>query len=415
MVIDDRTHYLRQMRNFLGFFALILVLFVLKVASEVTLPIAIALFIFALVNPFMSKLEKLKIPGWICVAITMLLVLVLLLGIFYLCVNMGNAVVSRLPYYVIRVASLDKVLSGYLAQYFDEIPRDFSILASLNVDWYNLLMTAIASFSTKTLSIVSDFMMIMVTLLFVLMEKTTFMPKIRMSVKSGSSGRVGATLGRINKQISKYLLLKAAISLATGFCFYLIALTVGLDFALVWGILAFVLNFIPTIGSIVITVVTIFMAVVQYFPSWGPIVYVAVFTTLSEMILGNIIDPKLQGVQLNISPLVLLISLSVWSYIWGIMGMFLAVPIMSIVQIVCAVIPDLRPVAIMLSTGKSYSREHREKEHEKEDRKTRKKKGKPNEEEVKENRYTDVILPEGENKKEAQEAQEEEDDGNKPE
>ena len=77
------------------------------------------------------------------------------------------------------------------------------------------------------------------------------------------------------------------------------------------------------------------------------------------MVLGNIIDPRLQGVQLNMSPLMILISLSLWGYIWGLPGMFLAVPIMSIIQIVCAIVPSLKPVAVLLSSGKSYIREYR--------------------------------------------------------
>ena len=76
-----------------------------------------------------------------------------------------------------------------------------------------------------------------------------------------------------------------------------------------------------------------------------------------EMILGNVIDPKLQGVQLNLSPLVILVMLSLWGYVWGIVGMFLAVPITSVIQLICANIPSMRPLAILLSSGSSISRE----------------------------------------------------------
>ena len=165
-------------------------------------------------------------------------------------------------------------------------------------------------------------------------------------------------LGRINRQISKYLVLKLLISLITGLMFYLTAVVTGLDFALVWGVLATLLNFIPTIGSIIVTVLTILMAVIQFAPdSWINIVYVFLLTISIEMILGNIIDPRLQGVQLNMSPLMILVSLSIWGYIWGLPGMFLAVPIMSIIQIVCAITPSLKPIAVLLSSGRSYVRE----------------------------------------------------------
>ena len=79
-----------------------------------------------------------------------------------------------------------------------------------------------------------------------------------------------------------------------------------------------------------------------------------------QMILGNVIDPKLQGVQLNLSPLVILIMLSLWGYIWGLVGMFLAVPITSVIQVICANIPSLRPFAILLSSGVSKNRTKKE-------------------------------------------------------
>ena len=113
------------------------------------------------------------------------------------------------------------------------------------------------------------------------------------------------------------------------------------------------------------------------------------------MILGNIIDPRIQGVQLNMSPLMILISLSVWGYIWGLPGMFLAVPIMSIIQIVCAIVPSLKPVAVLLSSGKSYIREYRMQEQGR-----RRKRKVQDEEPPQESPKGDIILPEGDNPKE---------------
>ena len=132
------------------------------------------------------------------------------------------------------------------------------------------------------------------------------------------------------------------------------------------------------------------MAVIQFTPNWIMIVYVAVLTISIEMVLGNIIDPRIQGVQLNISPLMILISLSFWGYIWGIAGMFLAVPVMSIIQIICLMVPSLKPVAIILSSGKSYVREYKEKESMKKSISRRRAKHK---EEQQPQRLDDIILP----------------------
>lgn len=320
----------------------------------------------------------------------MVFVIAIFLILGYLIGILVNLLIAKLPYYAERVKAVDTLLSQYIIDYVDDIPKDFSIIGSLNVDWYSFLMGWLTSISSRVLSLLSDVMIILITLMFLLFERSTFMPKISFALDKEKGQKLSSLLGKINKQISKYLALKTIISLLTGICFYLTALVTGLDFALLWGFLAFVLNYIPTIGSIIATGLTIFMAVIQFTPNWIMIVYVAVLTISIEMVLGNIIDPRIQGVQLNISPLMILISLSFWGYIWGIAGMFLAVPVMSIIQIICLMVPSLKPVAIILSSGKSYVREYKEKESMKKSINRRRAKHK---EEQQPQRLDDIILP----------------------
>ena len=356
------SSYLRQIRTILFLGIIVLVLFVLKATSEVMIPVAFALFLFAFVNPIMEKLSKFKIPNAISIILIMLFVVSLFLIVGYFMGIMVNLLIAKLPYYAERVKAVDSLLSQYVIKYIDDVPRNFSMIGSLNVDWYSLLMGWLTSISSRVLSLLSDVMIILITLMFLLFERSTFMPKVSVALDNDKGQKLSSLLGKINKQIAKYLSFKTIISLATGLCFYLTALVTGLDFALLWGFLAFILNFIPTIGSIVVTGLTIFMAIIQFTPDWIMIVYVALLTISIEMVLGNIIDPRIQGVQLNISPLMILISLSFWGYIWGIAGMFLAVPIMSIIQIICLMVPSLKPFAIILSSGKSYVREYKEKQ-----------------------------------------------------
>ena len=387
---EASNNYLRQIRTILFLGIIILFLFVLKATSEVMIPVAFALFIFAFVNPIMEKLSKLKIPSGLSIVFIMVFVIAIFLILGYLIRILVNLLIAKLPYYAERVKAVDTLLSQYIIDYVDDIPKDFSIIGSLNVDWYSFLMGWLTSISSRVLSLLSDVMIILITLMFLLFERSTFMPKISFALDKEKGQKLSSLLGKINKQISKYLALKTIISLLTGICFYLTALVTGLDFALLWGFLAFVLNYIPTIGSIIATGLTIFMAVIQFTPNWIMIVYVAVLTISIEMVLGNIIDPRIQGVQLNISPLMILISLSFWGYIWGIAGMFLAVPVMSIIQIICLMVPSLKPVAIILSSGKSYVREYKEKESMKKSINRRRAKHK---EEQQPQRLDDIILP----------------------
>ena len=352
--------YLRQIRNALVFMAIILLGFLMKTGMNVLLPIVIAVFIFVMVNPILNKMDKLKVPKFLSLIAVLAIVVFVAGALLYTVIVMVNMLLSKLPYYSARVQLFDEFISNHVAIFFDEEPGSFSVLGLLNVDWLGIAIGTLSSFSTKIIDILKDCMLIFVYLLFLLMERQSFMPKLIAALPHDKAERFAQLGMKMNRQMSKYIFLKIAISAATGVMFYLVAVLTGLDFALVWGVLAFIFNFIPTIGSIIVTGGTILMAMIQFMPNWGMIFYIAIMMTSIEMILGNVIDPKLQGVQLNISPVVILVSLALWGYIWGIIGMFLAVPLTCIIQIVCANIPSLKNVAIFLSTGKFLRQDHEE-------------------------------------------------------
>jgi predicted PurR-regulated permease PerM len=162
---------------------------------------------------------------------------------------------------------------------------------------------------------------------------------------------IGRIIEHINQQVGRYINLKFFISLATGFLVWFFLTIIGVDFPLVWGVLAFLLNFIPSIGSFVLVVITITMGVIQFYPNMGKIIIVAIAMIGTQVTIGNFLDPRLQGRRLNISPLLILFSLIFWGWIWGVVGMFLSVPITVVIQIVCENIPALRPIAVMMESG----------------------------------------------------------------
>ncbi len=349
----------RSLKTILGIFLVIIILFVLKEAKTVALPLAISCFCFLLCNPFVDRMEHLRFPRWLSTLIVMVLLLVFFLACGWFFVLTINTLVRQVPNYIVRVATIDSWLTEFLVNKFDADFGGSTLLSMLNFNWAKILMDSLYSVSGKFVSIASDAMLIYIFVFFLLLERQSLIPKLK--VMSNHRGmKVAVLFERVNRQVSKYLLLKALISGATGVLFFLAALVTGLDFAFLWGVLAFVLNFIPSIGSIIITTMTILMAIIQFAPEWPMIIYVAVLMISIQMVLGNIIDPRLQGVQLNLSPFVILVSLSLWGYIWGIAGMFLAVPITSVLQIICANVKSLRTVAVIISSGKSYRRQYEE-------------------------------------------------------
>ncbi len=351
-------------RDILIFFAIAFFLYLMKTTASIIVPMVIAFFIFIFLNPLLSRLDKLHVPRILSMLITLAIVaavFVLFLYVFFIMVNMLMSPESGIAAYAARVNQLDATISASLAPYLDEDPDTFSLLSWLNINWYSVLMSGLASVSSKFISVLSDALLVFLYLMFIILERQTILPKLLAALPRGKVQRATQMVERMNKQTSKYLFMKVIISLATGIMFYFASVITQLDFALVWGVLAVILNFIPTIGSIVCTAGTIIMAIIQFAPDWGNIVLVAVLMISIEMVIGNIIDPRMQGMQLNISPLVILISLAIWGYVWGLPGMFLSVPLTSMMQIICANVPSLRPIAIMLSEGRNYRKDYEKK------------------------------------------------------
>jgi predicted PurR-regulated permease PerM len=359
---DDSRHW--TCGTTLAVIAAILVLAALKATKDIAVPIVLSVFVFFLLSPLLDRLDRLRVPHVLGIVVCFLLV-VLIVGLaWWVVYKTVSMLVSMIPVYVDRVGALDRLLTQKFSSYIS-VPKGETFLSQIPLQWEDMLVGGVTTVSSQLISVIKVCVLVILFVLFMLMEKQLFLPKV-FHAFSESNGPMVAMLGqRISRQVSKYLLLKAVISLLTGLMFYLTAMIAGMDVPMLYGVLAFVFNFIPSIGSIIVTILTILMSLIQFAPHWGPVIFVSVMAISTQMILGNIIDPKLQGGQLNLSPVVILISLSIWGYIWGVVGMFIAVPLTSCAEIICANIKSLKPIAVLLSSGKSYERqrEQQRKEH----------------------------------------------------
>ena len=341
---------------FLGILVTVAVLTVLKLSKDVAIPLLFSVFCFLLFSPLIRRMDKLHIPRFISITFVMILLLFIFVAAGWFIVMTVDTLVRLIPFYTDKVISLDRLLSSKVSGMVD-LPAGTSFLSTLPFNWSDLAISSLTSISNKFLSIAKLAMLVFIFLLFLLLERQSFVPKLLAAVPRNKGMKVAVLFERITRQISKYLLLKTVISAMTGVMFFLTAVITGLDLPILWGVMAFIFNYIPSIGSLIITTLTIVMALIQFAPDWTNVIYVAIMTISIQTILGNIIDPKLQGGQLNLSPFVILVSLSIWGYIWGIPGMFLSVPMTSVMQILCANVKSLRPIAIIISSGKSYQRE----------------------------------------------------------
>ncbi|HMO45806.1 MAG TPA: AI-2E family transporter [Rubrivivax sp.] len=198
-------------------------------------------------------------------------------------------------------------------------------------------------------SILVTFVVVMLYATFLLVERRSFDAKLaRMSDDPKQVAHIREIIGTINRRIGSYLALKTLLSILLGAVSWAVMRLYGLDFAPLWAVLTAFLNFVPYVGSVLGVLLPALMAVVQ-FQELGPILTLVLALTAVQFVIGNFLDPYVMGNSLNLSPFAILISLAVWSELWGIPGAFLAVPITAIMTIVFSEFPGTRQVAVLLS------------------------------------------------------------------
>ncbi len=226
-----------------------------------------------------------------------------------------------------------------------------SVIESLDIK--NILSNLAAGLS----DIFSNSMMILIYLLFIFLETDSVKLKIKVLFpEQDSRQKFMKALEKIELSLSSYFRVKTLMSLLTGFLSYLVLLAIGVDSPMFWAFLIFVLNYIPTIGSLVATVFPAVFSLLQ-FGELMPFILILALIGAIQQIVGNFIEPRLMGKNLNISPMVTIIALAIWGQIWGVMGMLLSVPITVIMIIVLSQFPATHKAAILLSEKGELSNE----------------------------------------------------------
>jgi predicted PurR-regulated permease PerM len=217
------------------------------------------------------------------------------------------------------------------------------LMAQINLQ--RLLGSLLASLG----SVLVTFAVVFLYATFLLVERRAFETKLaNLSDDPRRVARIREVIQAINRRIGSYLALKTLLSILLGAVSWGIMRLFGLEFAALWAVLIAFLNFVPYIGSVLGVVFPVLMTVVQ-FEDLGTVLTMLLALTAAQFAIGNFLDPYVMGNSLNLSPFAILISLAVWSELWGIPGAFLAVPITAIVTIVFSEFPGTRPIAVLLS------------------------------------------------------------------
>ena len=308
-------------------------------------PIVVALILFVLLNALISRIASFQVAGRNIPrpAATALGIAVVALGlVFFTAVltQQVNAAVEAMPRYLDRLDELLEAAGRYVGE--DVSSQLAGAVRDINLT--ERIPTLLGSAGAMLTAIA----LVVIYLAFMFAERPIFWTKLSLVLNRGPEDRAHVILRAINHSIERYFWVKLLTSALTGGAAYAVIKPLGLDFAETWALVIFFLNFIPNIGSAVATLLPTLVALVQ-FDSFTPFLVVGLGVTSIQLVVGNVLEPALMGRTLNLSPLVIILSLTFWGAIWGVVGMFLSVPIMVTVLIVAAQFPAWRPLAVMLS------------------------------------------------------------------
>ncbi len=336
--------------SFLGILVLIALGLVFYYLSSILKPFFVAVFLSILLDPLVEILRKIKIPKGIAVVIVLLLTFAFLLLLGLVVYASVTSFADELPKYEAKFS----VMFQNILQWFNIPLQDLNSYLH-NFDWRRAITgLSLPSYVSSGIGSFFQFLLnvflVLLFMIYILLGRDSFYDRVRRAFAPGGTDRVMITVKNINDQIQEYLIVKTIISLITGILATIVLLAFGVDFAIIWGMLTFLLNFIPNVGSTIATIPPILLALLQFDSLMRPL-WITISLLLIQMTMGNFVEPKFLGKRLDLSPLVVILFLIFWGYLWGIVGMILAVPIAATIKIVTENIKFLRPISVFMSGG----------------------------------------------------------------
>jgi len=377
MTDPPRQHHLGT-RFLVNLACVVVVVAGMKAAQSILIPFMVSVFLAILGLPPLVWLQRKRVPTSLAVIIVILVMVGFLALVGTLVGNSIDSFVSAVPRYQAKLSAYAENLDPSIQRFFgreevvlmaDDVTT--AVLSSktqgpatgastsFNVfDYLNAgaVMQLVGGTLKGLAGVLSNTLLVILTMVFILLEAAGFAPKIRAAL-----GRPEADLSRFSRvtwEVQRYLAIKTLTSLVTGVLVGVWCAVLQVDFPLLWGLVAFLLNFVPTLGSIIAAIPPVLLALVQA-GRIGPALMVAVGYVIVNIVIGNIIEPNMMGRQLGLSTLVVFLSLVFWGWVWGPVGMLLSVPLTMILKILLENTEEFRWVAILLGSSGAAARELR--------------------------------------------------------
>lgn len=314
--------------------------------QNLLVPFLLALLLWFTMRSLKKNLNKIPLvqkhfPSWVKTFISTGFIVVLVMALFQILSNNINTLTNAIQTYN---SNLDIVMTK-INERFNIDLIELSKKQMGDFDFTNILGSVLSTIS----GMIGNSFMIILYALFILLEESNFPTKLKAMFDDHEDFQEFTNISqKIENSIGSYFRLKTFVSLITGLASYIALAWIGIDAPIFWAFLIFIFNFIPTIGSLVGTLFPAIFALIQ-FGEINTFLLVLIIVGIIQVLVGNLLEPRVMGSSMNISPLVTIISLSLWGAIWGVVGMIISVPVTVIMIIVFSHFKKTRPIAILLS------------------------------------------------------------------
>lgn len=331
-------------KNILIFFAVVLMFFVLQALSSLLKPLVLALLLAMIFQPLTAALIKKNMPKWLILPLIISITLLTVFGLVNIGISTGNEIMSQRDYMLdrltIRLGDVLNAIGSVSGQTFDKQYFQKEFMNLINSGW---LTRAAGNIAGSISSFTGSFVMFALYFIFLMAGMSDYRKYLTYVVGKNNTKGIN-NVETIQNSIYRYIITKTLINIFSALVITVICMIFGIKFALFWGLLAFLFNFIPNFGSIFSIAMPILMAVIQY-DSFRFILIILLVLIVIQFSIGNFIEPKIIGNSLRINTVTVLFGLVFWGYIWGIAGMFLSVPLMVILKLSLERSPSLSIVS----------------------------------------------------------------------
>ncbi|MEM9622652.1 MAG: AI-2E family transporter [Pseudomonadota bacterium] len=324
--------------------ALVIIAAGLKASQDLMVPFLLATFIATIAATPMFWMQSKGVPAAFALPGVMIAIVVLVMLLGALVAQSASDFSAQLPQYQSRLLVLQGEFERVVQPLIDPLGINIDIQSVLANFSPNSALQMAGTTLARLGGVLSNSFLIILTVIFILAEAASFPRKLSDILKDPD--RDLPHFSRFAENVNRYIAIKTSVSVATGLVITLFLWALGVDFPILWGLLAFLLNYVPTIGSIIAAVPPVLLALIQLGPGVAGIVGIGFLAT--NIIMGNVVEPKFMGRGLGLSTLVVFLSLVIWGWVLGPVGMLLSVPLTMTAKIALEANPNTQWLAYLL-------------------------------------------------------------------